>query len=228
MDGGADTVIDALKGVITSGGVLMMPAFTFPPAEIFEPSKTPTTMGIICETFRKQDDVVRSLHPTHSVAVWGRDAHTYADAHRTATALGVGSPVHRLIEDGGEILLLGVGHWANSIVHVAEAMARVPYLDLPYNDDFAKELMMRLPDGSLEAVPPRENPGCSVNFVTVEQPLKEAGLITYHRVGDTLLQRIDGRGAIELLSGLLKREPDAFLCSWELCPFCPRARKLVM
>jgi len=227
VDGGADVVIDTLKEVVTESGVIMMPAFTLPPAEIFEPKKTPTTLGIISETFRKQDDVVRSLHPSHSVAVWGRNAQNYADAHRNATALGVGSPIHRLMEDGGEIIFLGVGHWANSAVHVAEAVARVPYLDLPYNDDYDKDLMMRLPDGSITAVPPRENPGCSVNFVAVEQPLKEAGLITYHRVGDTLLQTIDGRGAIQILSDLLRREPGALLCSWELCPFCPRARKLV-
>ena len=227
VDGGADTVIDALTETVTDSGVIMMPAFTLPPAEIFDPAATPTTLGVICETFRKQSDVVRSLHPSHSVAVWGRDAKRYADAHTHATALGVGSPIHRIIEDGGDILLLGVGHWANSAVHVAEAVAWVPYLDLPYNDDYAKDLMMRLPDESLTAVPPRENPGCSINFVAVEQPLKKAGLITYHRIEDTLFQRIDGMGAITLLADLLKREPDALLCSWELCPFCPRARKLV-
>ncbi|MBN1883252.1 MAG: AAC(3) family N-acetyltransferase [Deltaproteobacteria bacterium] len=227
VDGGADTIIDTLKEMVTARGVIMMPAFTLPPAEVFEARETPATLGIICETFRKQDDVIRSIHPSHSVAVWGRDAQMYADAHKNATALGVGSPIHRIIEDGGDILLLGVGHWANSAVHVAEAVARVPYLDLPYNDDYAKDLMMRLPDGSITQVPPRENPGCSINFIAVEQPLKEAGLITYHRVGNVLLQRIDGRGALTLIAGLLKREPNALLCSWELCPFCPRARKLI-
>jgi len=227
VDGGAEMIIDALKETVTEGGVVMMPAFTLPPAEIFEPDATPATLGVICETFRKQSDVVRSLHPSHSVAVWGRDAQKYADAHMSATALGVGSPIHRLIEDGGDILFLGVGHWANSTVHVAEAVARVPYLDLPYNDDYAKDLVMRLPDGSLTTVPPRENPGCSINFVAVEQPLKEAGLITYHRISDALLQRIDGKGAVTLIASLLKREPDALLCSWDLCPFCPRARKLM-
>ena len=227
VDGGADTIIDTLMEIVTDSGVIMMPAFTLPPAEIFESAATPTTLGIISEIFRKRDGVIRSLHPSHSVAVWGRNAKMYADAHKNATALGVGSPIHRLVEDGADILLLGVGHWANSAVHVAEAVARVPYLDLPYNDDYAKDLMMRLPDGSLAAVGPRENPGCSVNFIAVEQPLKDAGLITYHRIENTLLQRIDGMGAVSLLADLLKREPDALLCSWELCPFCPRARKLV-
>jgi len=227
VDGGADTVIDTLTEIVTDSGVIMMPAFTLPPAELFESAATPTTLGVICETFRKQGDVIRSLHPSHSVAVWGRDAQLYADAHTNATALGVGSPIHRIIEDGGDILLLGVGHWANSAVHVAETLARVPYLDLPYNDDYAKDLMMRLPDGSITTVPPRENPGCSVNFIAVEQPMKEEGLITYHRIEDTLFQRIDGGKALTLIADLLKREPDALLCSWELCPFCPRARKLV-
>jgi aminoglycoside 3-N-acetyltransferase len=226
VEGGANSVIDALMDVITPSGTIMMPAFTFPPAELFDSEKTPTTLGVICETFRKRDDVTRSLHPTHSVAVWGKDKERYAAAHESATALGAGSPVHRLIEDGGDVLLLAVGHWANSAVHVAEAIARVPYLNLPYSDEYAEPLPVLMPDGSIAEVPPGENPGCSINFVTVEQPLKDGGFVIYHRIGDALFQRVNGRGLLRTVVGILSDDPHTLLCSWELCPFCPRARAL--
>ncbi len=227
VDGGADAVIDALEATVGPSGTVMMPAFTFPPAEIFDPVRTPTTMGAISEAFRKRPDVIRSIHPTHSVAVWGADARRFASAHETATALGVGSPVHRILSEGGDIILLGVGHWANSAVHVAEAIAKVPYLDIPYSEEYAQTLHARLPDGSLRDFPPRENPGCSINFTAVEQPLKEKGLIGYYREGDALVQRVSGNGLIETVTGLLSRDPLFLLCSWDLCPFCPRVKKLL-
>ncbi len=224
--GGADAVIDAILSTVGESGTVMMPAFTFPPVEVFDPVRTPTTMGAIAGAFLRRPDVVRSIHPTHSVSVWGAHKDRLAAGHETATALGVGSPVHLLLEEGGDSILLGVGHWANSAVHVAEAIARVPYLDIPYSDQYARPLTARLPDGSLRQFPPTENPGCSINFTAVEQPLKRQGLITYHRQGDVLVQRVSGRGLLELIPKMLSIDPFFLLCSWEFCPFCPNVKRL--
>ncbi len=226
VDGGAQAVVDGILETVGESGTVMMPAFTFPPAEIFDPARTPSTMGAISEAFRKRPGVIRSIHPTHSVSIMGPESERLAAGHETATALGVGSPVHLLLAEGGDIVLLGVGHWANSAVHVAEAIARVPYLDIPYSDQYAHPLAARLPDGSIKKFEPKENPGCSINFITVEQPLKEHGLITYHREGDTLAQRISGRGLLDVLSKMLESDPFFLLCSWDLCPFCPNVRRI--
>ncbi len=227
VDGGAGTVIDALTSLVTDDGTIMMPAFAIPPAEIFDIDKTPTTLGVIAETFRKMPGVARSLHPTHSVAVWGNHKERYKSAHLFSTALGYGSPIHLLIDDGGDILLLGVGHWANSAIHVAEAIARVPYLDLPYSEEYARPLSVKMPDGTIREFTPAENPGCSINFISVEKPLIEAGHVKYERVGDALIQRVDGRGLLSVVSDILKDDPGALLCKWGLCPFCPRAREIL-
>ena len=226
VHGGADAVIDAILGVVEESGTVMMPAFTFPPADVFDPAGTPTSMGAIAEAFRKRPDVTRSIHPTHSVSVWGAQRQRLAAGHETATALGVGSPVHLVLKEGGDIILLGVGHWANSAVHVAEAIARVPYLDIPYSEQYARPLPVRLSDGSLRQFEPKENPGCSINFTAVEQPLKEHGLITYYRQGTVLVQRISGKGLLEVIPRMLSSDPLFLLCSWDLCPFCPNVKRL--
>ncbi len=226
VEGGARAVIDAILGVVGESGTVMMPAFTFPPVEIFDPFKTPTTMGAISEAFRKQPNVTRSVHPTHSVSVWGAERGRLAAGHQTASALGIGSPVHLLLREGGDIILLGVGHWANSAVHVAEAIAHVPYLDIPYSSQYARPLSARLPDGSLREFLPKENPGCSINFTAAEKPLKRQGLISYHRQGDVLVQRISGSGLLEILPRMLSSDPFFLLCSWDLCPFCPKVKDI--
>lgn len=228
VEGGADAVIDAIITAVGDSGTVMMPAFTFPPVEIFDPAETPTTMGAISSAFLRRPDVIRSVHPTHSVSVWGAQKEWLAAGHETATALGIGSPVHLILSEGGDIILLGVGHWANSAVHVAEAIARVPYLDIPYNEQYARPLRARLPDGSLKEFAPKENPGCSINFTAVEQPLKEHGLITYHRQGDVLVQRVSGKGLLALIPKMLLQNPLFLLCSWELCPFCPNVKQMLL
>jgi aminoglycoside 3-N-acetyltransferase len=227
VKGGADAVIDAVLSAVGETGTVMMPAFTFPPVEIFDPTSSPTTMGAIAEAFLKRPGVIRSIHPTHSVSVWGAHKDRLAAEHETATALGVGSPVHQILAEGGDIILLGVGHWANSAVHVAEAIARVPYLDIPYSDHYAHPLTVRLPGGSFKEFPPKENPGCSINFTAVEQPLKRHGLIAYHRQGTALVQRVSGKGLLDLISKMLLTDPLFLLCSWELCPFCPNVKRLL-
>lgn len=106
-------------------------------------------------------------------------------------------------------------------------MAAVPYLDIPYSDEYARPLLSRLADGTTREFPPRENPGCSINFVAVEEPLKQRGLITYYRMGGALIQRVSGKGLLTTVTGILKEDPLFLLCSWELCPFCPKVRALL-
>ena len=227
VEGGADTVIDALLETIGSGGTLVMPTFTFPPAPIFDPKTTHSTTGFITETFRGRDGVIRSLHPTHSVAAFGPDAEYIIDGHVSASALGADSPLHRLALSGGYILLLGVQHTSNATVHVGEAVAQAPYLDLPYSDAFDVPMTIRLPDGSSKVVQPRENPGCSVNFNIIEEPLNKNGMIRYGKMGKADSQIMRGIDVVNTVVELMKNDPTVLLCDIDWCPFCLRARELI-
>ena len=225
VEGGADAVIDALLDVIGETGTLAMPTFTFPPKPVFDPRTTRSTTGLITETFRRREGVLRSIHPTHSVAAFGPLADHLIDGHRGATALGENSPLHRLALSGGFVLLLGVAHTSNAMVHVGEAVARVPYLDLPYSDAFNVSVTVRLPEGGEMVVPPRENPGCSINFGVVEEPLRERGSVRYGKVAKADTQLVRAAHIIEIADELTAVDPAALLCDIEWCPFCPRARE---
>ncbi len=223
--GGPGTVARAVMDVVGPEGTILMPVFCRP-APRFVMAETPSRTGLITETFRRMPQVVRSPHPTHSAAVWGADADTIAAGHEHSAGLSVDSPFHRLARMGGLVVLLGCDSRSSSIIHVAEAIARVPYLEVTY-PGYDTAVTVVHPDGQERVVEPRENPGDSSAFLVVEEELRGAGLIREGRVGQARTMVMKGMDVIETALRLLRRDPAALLCRRSDCPVCPRARELV-
>jgi len=110
-------VIRALPDVVGPGGTLMMPTIPFQGTAVeyalgepvFDARQTVSRMGLITEVFRRAPGVVRSVHPTHSVAVWGSKADAIIAGHELAdTPCGRLTPYAKLLDYDGKILLAGV------------------------------------------------------------------------------------------------------------------------
>jgi aminoglycoside 3-N-acetyltransferase len=144
--GGAQAVILALESALGPEGTLVMPTqsgelsdpadWQHPPVPShwwelirqemppFRPDLTETReMGRIVETFRKQNGVLRSHHPQTSFAAWGKAASMITANHALEDGLGEQSPLARIYELAGDVLLLGVGHNRNTSLHLAEYRA---------------------------------------------------------------------------------------------------------
>src|SRR5690606_25091387 len=83
------------------------------------PAATPAAadLGITAEVFRRQPGVLRSDHP-FAFAARGPLAAALLRDPLPLPPHGPASPVGRLHELGGRILLLGVGHAANTTLHL--------------------------------------------------------------------------------------------------------------
>lgn len=146
--GGAPAVVDALQEVVTDTGTIVMPthsshycnpaAWSNPPVPdewveriheampAFQPEVTPTRLGTIPECFRTYPATLRSNHPELSFAAWGANAEAIASDHGLDYPLGEHSPLARVYDLDGAVLLLGVGHDSNTSLHLAEYRADNP------------------------------------------------------------------------------------------------------
>lgn len=147
--GGAVAVIIALQTVLGESGTLVMPTHSTdlsdpsqwenPPVPeswwqtiretmpAYDPELTPTrSMGKIAETFRKQNGVLRSMHPQSSFCAHGPQASYIVNNHSLAYGMGKNTPLARIYDLQGFILLLGVGHSSNTSLHFAEYRANFP------------------------------------------------------------------------------------------------------
>ncbi|CAM3899331.1 AAC(3) family N-acetyltransferase [Cohnella lubricantis] len=145
--GGPVAVVQALMETVTPEGNLVMPTHSgdysepskwmMPPVPeswwdairetmpAFDPKTTPSRgMGAIPECFRTFEGVRRSSHPALSFAAWGKDAEWIVSGHSLEYGLGEQSPLARLYDLDGKVLLLGVAYDSNTSFHLAEN--RVP------------------------------------------------------------------------------------------------------
>jgi len=115
--GGPADVVRTLQHAVGPNGTLVLPTTPFQRTAVeyaggdpvFDARRTASKMGIITEIFRRSPDVVRSMHPTHSVAAWGAKAYMMVAGHEAAeTPCGRRTPYGRLLDHDGKLLLAGV------------------------------------------------------------------------------------------------------------------------
>lgn len=126
IEGGADGLIDAFKEYL-SDGVFLVPTHTWGVCNIENPHydvrSTVPNIGVLSQVAAFRRDAVRTLHPTHSLAVFAKNAKELARGEeKSKTPCPVGSLLSRLYENEGKIFLVGVGHERNTYLHAVDEM----------------------------------------------------------------------------------------------------------
>ncbi len=175
---------------------------------IFDIERTPSIVGLLTNLFRKRPGVLRSLHPSHSVAAFGKDAAEFVAGHENcASACAVDSPWHRLLERSAKMLMLGAHVYNTTFMHgVTEWTLGVentkfypcPFELRGYNGKVMKDVRMKT------------TVGVSSKFPVLEAEFESAGALKRFQFGaaDSIL--MDCRGVAEITASALKKNPKLF------------------
>jgi len=211
VEGGVDAVIDALLETVGNNGNIVMSTHSAnvsedkrTPEEIalgvswllkllpYDPKETPVRTGIIPETFRKREGVIRGSDPSNSIAALGPKAKELSEGW------------HRLLELDGYILLIGVGLESCTAMHLAEKRVQFPERILKKITP-PKWLVEKYPEGEWEW-----DFGPYPDFAKLTQPCLERGIMKTIKVGKATLRLVKIRELVDLYTEYLKKDPDLF------------------
>jgi aminoglycoside 3-N-acetyltransferase len=224
--GGAETVIGALLAAFDG---VMMPAFTYKTMVIPETGPTHNgldygrgrdrnrmavtfspdmpadrLMGAVPEALRNHRLANRSGHPILSFTGVG-----VADLLRDQPLDDPLTPIRRLVEIDGWVLLLGVDHSVNTTLHEAErAAGRRTFTRWALTGDG-----VRVCPGF---------PGCSNGFVELEPVLK--GLEQRIRIGEARVSAYPARALVDTACEAFREKPGGILCKRIDCGRCNAVR----
>lgn len=217
VEGGADTVLDAWSEYM-GDGLLIFPTHTWKyigdgkEQDVFDSRTLPACVGILPELFRKRPGVVRSLHPTHSVAALGKGAAAYtAGEEARHTPCSREGCWGKLLDLDAEILFLGCTLRSNTFIHGVEEWEGIPNrlapsaravtIIGPAGEEYHTDMHFHYcPAGDV-----------SENYGKLEKPFLKHGAIRYGTFGDAPCIIGNARKMRETASALLGKDPDLFL-----------------
>lgn len=228
--GGADTVAGALVEVYDS---VVVPTFTYstlvvpetgPPdnaiqygthtdrnkmAEFYYPQMpADKLMGAVAEAVRQHPQADRSGHPIMSFS--GVNARKYLEKQRLTEPL---APLAAMYDQGGWVILVGVGHTANTTIHLGERLA-------------GRKMYTRWALMSDIVVTCTNIPYCSDGFDAI-QPLMDP-FIQKVVIGEAVVQAMPMYELIQTTRQLIEADPTALLCERTDCQSCNTVRRLAI
>jgi aminoglycoside 3-N-acetyltransferase len=203
VEGGPEGLIAALREALGPDGTLVMPAMSDDDDHPFDPAATPCLgMGIVAETFWRLPGVLRSDSP-HALAAAGPHAARITAPRPIDVPHGLDSPVGRVWELDGQVLLLGVGHDSNTTIHLAENLAGVRYRRRKY--------ATVLDNGRPQRIEYAEIDHCTERFALVDGWLEEKGLQRTGPVGHATARLARSRDIVATVGERLGQDETIFL-----------------
>lgn len=214
VEGGADTLLDCLCELV-SDGLLVMPTHTWDTVNdennLYNYAQTPSCTGILGKLLLERHGAIRSLHPTHSVVAWGKDAKSFVkDEHLRTTPCAREGCMGKLFDRKALVLFIGCPLSKNTMIHGVEEWTGT---ENRLSEPRVRNIVMY--DGSLYMgmMCVHQSPvgDVSVNYAKLEKPLMKLGAATEHKLGDARCVLCQCDKMVRIVTELLICEPDIFL-----------------
>ena len=227
IEGGADGLIDALTEHLRDG-LLLVPTHTWAVTDkdhpYFDVRSTVPNIGTLARVAAQRKDGIRSLHPTHSMAVFGKNARAYIEGEeKSATPAPMGGALSRLYDVGGKVILLGVGHERNTYLHAVDErigmtnrLAEKPFVVTITDWDGNTMQSPAFYRHEVHGLPAHVS-GCSEYYPNYKKAFEVAGAVQYGQLGNALVYVCDVRKMTDMMMKIWARaDRDMCVCDMEI------------
>jgi len=215
VEGGADTVLDVFCEYLAENGNIALPSHSWASINdehnIFDPAKEPSCVGILTEIFRKRGGVLRSLHPTHSISIAGKDKEYFVkNEHLIDTPCGRAGCWGKLLDMDFKIIFLGCSTQRNTYLHGVEEWLNVPGR---LTEEYHKYKIV-MPDGTLFDRDLKrhynKNGDISGHYDRIQPYMEEKGLAVKGRFGSADCVAERAADIYDVTSELLRKNINFF------------------
>lgn len=198
IEDGAETLIDIIMMLSGKKGTIVMPSFT-PFAKRFHPksSLVDKSCGILPELFRKRFKTARTNNLKYSFTAWGKWAVYIINNAIKYDKLDGLSPVQRVINKSGKILMLG--------------------------SEFNNCIPIIFADITASQSSPES---CGKKYPELEPDIKKLSSYKEIIIGESLCRIADAGEIAELVKSKIFEKPNIFNCYNSNCVKCGRQNKI--
>lgn len=215
VEGGAETVLDVFSEYLEDEGLMILPTHTWAQMNdeynVFNPEIEPSCVGLLTNLFRKRAGVIRSLHPTHSLAAKGKGAKNFTNGEEQFnTPCNRNGCYGKLYDRKAKILLIGCSYNRNTFLHGVEEWNNIEIRIASWQ----KKLKIVMLDGStlLRPMHPHNSPGYDVadNYCKMDPIFIEKGIVQKGKFADADCILCDCVGMTDLVTTYLIKDPLIF------------------
>ena len=209
VEGGPQTVIDALISTLGNEGTLIVPRFNFDFCTYGTPwdiRTTPSHMGIITEFVRKDPRSFSVFHPIYSFSIIGKHAKELVK-HRYKGSYSKDSIFHKLRILDAKILQIDRVYKGTTMFHYVEEMLGVDYRYFKNFTGIVTNENGRSYEDTFNIYVRDLESGFVTNVLPIGKILEEKGVMKIDRIGDATTWYMKAEDMYRITADAIKKNP---------------------
>ncbi len=213
IEGGKDTIVQALADAVGPEGTLIAPAFTFSHEKVdvatIDPLLDKSEMGAISESIRKLEGSVRTIAYRHSFSINGPLSEAFSTVDPSLPVFDLRSVFGKMLAYDTKVILLGLTYDSCTSFHFAEYLVKVPYRML-----IEHRVLLRKPEGTLQSCTMMDyqpmDEDHTYDFNRAGRLLEEQGKVGISFAGNAVIRTFKLRDLIDLILVTYPLQNDIF------------------
>lgn len=220
IEGGAQTLLEALLDTVGSEGTLVIdsfiPSYPLPlnseDREKISNEKSPSYAGALANVMINHPNAVRSKHPIQKFTAIGKLAHLLMDSHTPKS--GGYDVLYKMAKMNALNLSVGRNTLGVGTTHVAIEKSGLVKKESHRGVNYLTE------SGKTELFKVNWNGGCGRGFPKFIPLYEKAGFLKWVKIGHAEAALTNMNGTLEVEMQKLKEQPDFFFCDDPTCKDC--------